>query len=516
MRDENSHDDNSIPSQSSVPVGIPRPQASHAQRVLLVVWDGMRPDLVTDELTPHLRGLMARGAMYERAVGVFPSVTRPTTSSVSTGAYPAAHGVVSNLFIGPPGDRTPLDTGDRDALERLRAVNGRRILPLLTLAETVAAAGKRFVCMGSGSTGQIRLLDPEHAGVTIHTAFTHPEPLWATLAARFGPPPAKEIPVNAANDWLVDVLAGYVLPNLDPAVVVLWMCEPDASQHAQGLGSAEAIAAIRGNDARLGRILDAVNGSGVPTTVIVASDHGHSTVTGMVHTPTAFTDAGFGAALERGDLHIGEQAVTVEPHAEAGLREAIGAWLADQPWVGALIAWPDAGTSPARALPFATLTGNRERAAFSHAPTYAYSYAWTDVPNVHGIRGTSYSGFAGELADLTRLQGPIIGLDHLTSTHGTLSPRDQRTVLALGGAGIRPGALAIPAGVVDIAPTILALLGLPPLPDADGRALTEAFADGPAPASVGVRTESLPVQPSGPLRRHTVGTTAYLDTSAES
>src|SRR5688572_7088462 len=119
--------------------------APSTQRVVLVVWDGMRPDYVTEELTPNLCALAGAGARYRRAVGIYPSVTRPTTSSVSTGAYPAAHGVLSNIFVGPPGDRALIDTGDRASLERLRAINDGRMLAMPTLAEVVAAAGKTIV-----------------------------------------------------------------------------------------------------------------------------------------------------------------------------------------------------------------------------------------------------------------------------------------------------------------------------------------------------------------------------------
>ena len=51
----------------------------------------------------------------------------------------------------------------------------------------------------------------------------------------------------------------------------------------------------------------------------------------------------------------------------------------------------------------------------------------------------------------------------------------------LGGAGIRRGTIDVPSGIVDIAPTVLALLELPALPDADGRVLAEALEGGPAP-----------------------------------
>jgi phosphonoacetate hydrolase len=485
------------------------------QRVLLLVWDGMRPDYVTEALTPNLWAFATRGAWYRRAVGIFPSVTRPTTASVSTGAYPGAHGLIANRFVGPPGDRTPVDTGDRMALERLRSLNAGRILPAPTLVERLVATGKRVVVLGSGTTGQATLLDPERVGTTIHVAFTWPEPLLARLAERFGPPPLKRVPVQAANDWLTQVLIEYVLPELAPDVVLMWLCEPDSTQHARGLGAPETLAATRGNDARLGRVLAAVAASGVPTTVIVASDHGHSTVTGMIQEADLLRAAGFADALDRGELLLGEQAIVIPAGPDAReLRERVGVWLAAQAWVGALVAWPDDGTRlPGGALTPADLWNGRTSAALAYAPAFTYSYAWTDDTNPHGAPGSAYAPFTAALADFARLQGPVIGLNRLTSTHGTLGSHDQRTLLALGGAGVRAGALNVPAGVIDLAPTILALLGLPPLPNADGRALTEALVDGPDPAAIAVLTETIATLPNGPLRRHWVGTTAYLDSS---
>ena len=497
------------------------PTSAHAeprtQRVILVVWDGMRPDYVTEELTPNLVALARSGARYHRAVGVYPSVTRPTTSSVSTGCYPLAHGILSNTFVGPPGDRALLDTGDRTKLERMRSLNAGRILPLPTLAEAVAVAGRTVVVMGSGSNGQVVLLDPERVGTTIHVEFTQPESLMATLVERFGPVPIKAIPVNAANDWLNTVLTDYVLPEIAPDLAIIWLCEPDSSQHAAGLGAPVTLNAIRGNDARLGRLLAAVDASGVPTTVIVASDHGHSTVVGMVRTAETLRDAGFGDALDRGQILLGEQAIHVEegPDADA-LRDALGVWLAAQPWVGALFDWrafAASGAAPVGAMTPGVVWGDRERPALAHAPTFSYSHAWTEEPNVHGAPGSAFAGFTASLADFARLQGPIVGLNRLTATHGTLSPHDQRTVLILGGAGVRPGTPDLPAGVVDLAPTILALLGLPGLPDADGRILAESLAasdDGDSPV---VATTPLATVASGALRRHSIGTTSYIDTS---
>ena len=486
------------------------------RRVILMVWDGMRPDFVSDDRTPHLRRLMAHGTTYGRAVGVLPSVTRPTTTSVTTGAYPAAHGIYSNLFTGPEGDRAAVDTGDRASLERLRAVNSSgRIVPLATLPEALVAAGRRVVSMGSGSSGQVTMLDPERAGTTVHILFTEPAALMETLTARIGPVPERRIPVQEANDWLVRALTDYVLPEIDPDVVLIWLCEPDASQHAKGLGAPESDASIRGNDARLGRILDAIDTGGVPTTIIVASDHGHSTVTGMVRMSDALTEAGFGAAMASGAMYVSEKAIIIEANQpDADLPTRVGQWLIAQPYIGAVIDWTSTHTVSGTLAP-SDVYGLHPRPKLSHTPTFSWSWRWDDTDtNEHGVRGAAYSGYTEGLADFDRLQGHIVGLNRLTSTHGTLAPADQRTVLVLGGAGIHHSTPDLPAGVVDIAPTILALLGLPPLPDADGRALTEAFIDGPAPASVAVHTETLATLLNGsPLRRHTVGTTAYVDTT---
>jgi hypothetical protein len=485
---------------------------ARTERVIVIVWDGMRPDFVTEELTPNLCALARSGSRYRRATGIFPSVTRPTTSSVSTGAYPATHGIIGNLFVGPPGDRVPLDTADREALDRLRAINDGRILPVQTLAEAIAAAGKRVVMLGSGSAGQVVLLDPEGAGTRIHVGFTHPADLMTTLTARFGPPPAKSIPVNPTNDWLNQVFTDYVLPELAPDVAIMWQCEPDAAQHAVGLGAEASLEAIRGNDARLGRVLAAVEASGVPTTMIVASDHGHSTVVGMLQVEDGLAGIGLGDALADGRVHIAEQAIIVEegPGAEE-LGATIGAWLAEQPWVSTVISWGD-GAPPPGALTPQALYGERPRVGFPHAPTFTYSYTWNDEPNEHGVAGSAYTRFTASLADFEQLQGPVVGLNRLTSTHGTLSPRDQNTVLVLSGVGIRQGEPDLPAGVIDLAPTLLALLGLPPLPDADGRPLAESFADGPDAASLAVETIELATLPSGKLLRHRVGETTYLDT----
>lgn len=492
-----------------------------AQRVLVVFWDGMRPDHLRPDLTPNLWELAQEGAWYRQAVGAYPTVTHTNMASLSTGCYPGRHGVHLNQLPGFPGDRRPIMTNVREDLERLRKLNGGRVLPVKTLAEALAEAGKRVVTLGSGPYGHGTLLDPERVVASIHTRFAWPGELMAEVTGRFGAPPQKAVSERATDEWLADVLIGYVLPQLEPEVVLLYSCEPDLTQHAKGLSSPEALAVTRGNDALLGRIVAAAEGSGVPTTVLVVSDHGHSTISGFFDLRGELEEGGFADELADGRLLCGDydnQLVVEEEGPGAGaLTERLGAWLAERPWIGALFPWSeDAAASLPGAVPVRTLWNDCPQPGFATAATFLFSTLWERAANDRGVPGSAPARVHFK-AGFKREPGGFAGAPgRLVSMHGSLGPCDLNTTLVLGGAGVRRrGELALPAGIVDVTPTVLALLGLPPLPEADGRVLHEALDDGPDPASVEAWTEHVAKLRGGHLRRRWVGETAYLDTRFE-
>ena len=70
-------------------------------RVVICIFDGLRPDFVTPELTPNLARFAAQGTWFREAHSVFPSMTRVATTSFATGAPPRIHGVVGNGFLFP-------------------------------------------------------------------------------------------------------------------------------------------------------------------------------------------------------------------------------------------------------------------------------------------------------------------------------------------------------------------------------------------------------------------------------
>src|SRR5205809_830223 len=65
-----------------------------------------------------------------------------------------------------------------------------------------------------------------------------------------------------------------------PDLTILWLGEPDLTQHQTALGAPPSLAAIKASDENLGRVLSALQKRNLrgATDVIVVSDHGFSTV----------------------------------------------------------------------------------------------------------------------------------------------------------------------------------------------------------------------------------------------
>ena len=130
-------------------------------------------------------------------------------------------------------------------------------------------------------------------GAVLHPEFTLPEHHHAAMVARCGAWPPKGRPRSGAFTSATDVLLGYLLPEVDPDVALVWFPEPDTSQHAAGVGSPPAVEALAAADAQLGRAIEALSRGGVEPDVLVVSDHGYSTVARRIQLEEVVREAGF-------------------------------------------------------------------------------------------------------------------------------------------------------------------------------------------------------------------------------
>src|SRR5713226_1103533 len=72
------------------------PTSTHARHVVLIVWDGMRPEFVTEHNCPTLFQLARQGVRFAHHHSVYPSATEVNGTALSTGVYPAHSGLMGN------------------------------------------------------------------------------------------------------------------------------------------------------------------------------------------------------------------------------------------------------------------------------------------------------------------------------------------------------------------------------------------------------------------------------------
>ena len=74
--------------------------------IVVVVWDGMRPDFVNEATTPTLWKLAREGITFRNHHPVYPSATQVNGTALVTGVYPGRNNVIANYAYRPEIDRT--------------------------------------------------------------------------------------------------------------------------------------------------------------------------------------------------------------------------------------------------------------------------------------------------------------------------------------------------------------------------------------------------------------------------
>ena len=445
-------------------------------RHLLIVLDGLRPDYVTPELMPNLYALGQRGVVMTRHHAVYPSVTRVNASSISTGAYPTTHGLMGNAVFFPEVDPSRfLTTGDRANLLRVRDAAGGELLTAPTIGEVLQAIGERVLVASAGSTGSSFLLNHTVAGGAIlHYDYGLPASIHEQAVRVVGDVPDEGAPNDMRNRWVVDAFLRVGLPEVEPAVTLMWLSDPDTTAHRYGVGHPTTVEALRLVDAELKRIEDGLSERGMleTTNIWVTSDHGFSDHTESVDLGGLL--APFSGTLDDGSSRIvaGSGAIYVRDADPATVVEIVEALQAAE-GVGAVFTragspGESAGWVPGT-LSFDVANWDHERSA-----DILYSADWTGELNEHGYAGTT-------------AQGGVAG-------HGSASPFDIHATFVAAGPDLKERReVDVPSGNVDFAPTMLHLLGVEIPSSMQGRVLREVLKNGLDPSGLTVDTAEVAV-----------------------
>ena len=159
--------------------------------------------------------------------------------------------------------------------------------------------------MVAGAKGVVSLADrsartASTKGSIFYGGQTLPEDLLSTLTQLHGPFPKTGIAKPTRDDWTTDVLFDPLWRDGVPEFTLLWMNEPDSSQHATYPGSERSLAAIRDDDENLARVLQVLEAKGVrdSTDIFIVSDHGATTVANQVDLAAELKQVGIKAVKE--------------------------------------------------------------------------------------------------------------------------------------------------------------------------------------------------------------------------
>jgi arylsulfatase A-like enzyme len=435
------------------------------RHVVVVVWDGMRPDFVSEETTPTLWKLAQEGVTFRNHHPVYPSATMVNGTAMVTGVYPGKNGVIANYEYRPEIDRSKsINVESPAAVNRGDELSAGKYIAVPTVTELVRRAGGRTAVAAAKTVG---LLLDRHAGngpakncVTLFAGQALPRDMLAPIVAALGPFPAARLQHDA---WTTTAVTDLLWKDGVPTLSVIWLGEPDLTEHESAPGAPAALAAIKSADNNLATVLSALDKHAAreTTDVFVVSDHGFSTIRRSIDLRKILRDAGFAAKTEfddepkSGDIMLvgngGSVLFYVVGHDVTVMRRLVE-FLQQSDFAGVIFT--------KQALP-GTFRLDEAKIDNPHAPDVVMAFRWNESKNQFGVPGMID-------ADWQRPAGE--------GTHATLSRFDMRNTLIAAGPDFTRGQTDdLPTGNIDLAPTILHILGIKAPQGIDGRILSEAL-----------------------------------------
>jgi predicted AlkP superfamily pyrophosphatase or phosphodiesterase len=427
-----------------------------AEPVLLISIDGLRPgDVIEAEQRglklPNLRRFVTEGAYASGVVGVLPTVTYPSHTTLLTGASPAKHGVVNN---------TTFDPGQLNQGGWYWYASD---IKLPTLWSATAAKGLTVgnvhwpVSVGApGVTWNLpQIWRTGHADdAKLVSALSTPG-LVADLEKATGEPYAAGIDESIAGDENRGRFTVKLIEAHKPEFLTAYFTALDHEQHAQGPGTPDAHAVLERIDAIVGRVAAAELAAHPDAVIAVVSDHGFEAIGRETNFFRAFIDAGLIRLDEAGKVagwdampwpSGGSVAVVLAHPEDAALTARVGDLL------NRMKADPANGVAAVAGKPEIARMGGNPEASFY----------------VNLMPDTTAGGFKGATA-------PLHAVPAYKGTHGYFPQvTNLRSTFLIMGKRVPKGRALGEIDMRAIAPTLAGILGVS-LPDAEVPAIRAAI-----------------------------------------
>lgn len=426
--------------------------------VILVSIDGLANFYLEDPRAemPTIRRLAKEGTRAEAMVTVFPSVTWAAHATLSTGVWPGRHGVIANDFMDRQ-TRQKITLLCDPVFDKELALRVPTIYDVAYEAGLVTAGVLWPITRGAKT---LHFSAPDMPGDDAWTQFGTPQ--WIEELRKLGLPVdshgrwCRESGGGVPRDWLYTRMTRQLLLEHQPNLVMIHLVEPDHVQHRTGPRSDDAYWCASYADDRIRDIVEAVAASprANSTYLIVCSDHGFFPYQKIIQP---------NVVLRR--LNLLES--------QGGKLGPGKAWCISQGGAAGVYIFDDghrAEMVQQLTQAFREIEGIQAVIGPQDLPKFGQTSPQEEprCPDFWLAAESGYSFSETATGDEVVVTRPTVG-----GGHGYLPDQpDMLAMCVIWGPGIPPGTNLGKVQIVDIAPTMAALLGVA-LPNPDGKVLVQ-------------------------------------------
>lgn len=434
------------------------------QKLFVLSMDAMvREDIAYLETKPNFAKIMAKRAEVTGVRSVYPASTYPAHTTLQTGCYPGKHGVRMNFQLKTVDDKIPHWARFSSDIE----------------VETIFDAAKRAGCTTASVYWPITGNNPNIDYIINEYFFYYPgerdriEEVFAGMGAnedalqavrenlylfpgRRNPKAPGGLNREGVFDDFIMGCTCSLIRNVQPDVMLVHNCWLDSLRHRYGAFNEHVTGGLDATDAWLGDVIVAMEEAGVweQTNFVILSDHGQRNYTRLVKLNVLLQQGGLQELAPNGTIYNWKAysqsngkstTIFLADNTSEKLYQRVYDYLkqlqAEGKWgIEAIHTREELKERYNQYGPFSFMVEADEETEFDNALS---GDAVKDLPDceVHGA-------------------------------HGYEPEKGPQPVFMGSGPAFREGAVLERAEMVDIAPTLAAVLGQT-MPEADGRCLSE-------------------------------------------
>jgi predicted AlkP superfamily pyrophosphatase or phosphodiesterase len=467
----------SVNNRPASPAVTPITAPAKASYLVLVSIDACRPDYFSIAEIPAIKKLMSEGTNYTNAwVGELRNDTPPGHTALATGSFPRHNGILGFTWKDPVAGKqinpTDWDSVVSGTMTRIIAGSGCTSIGSLYKkaypgARVAAISSDKFYAatgLGAESADYILFNSAQHVkeyaqkgginllpgGVTGHLA--SPDIMNDPSLQR------KKVNNFDGDTWAVD-LAIKLFSKERPQILLLNLPQTDHSGHATGgINNPKEMSDVVGNaDTQIGRLVDAYKQAGIydQTIFVVTADHGMTPETFTISMPAIrrlLTQSGITIVTGGREIYL------VNPDRAAEAAELIA----------------NAGIEFVNGVYYKWKSGD---GSYSYLPTpITAKNTNTDLNKCYQYLASTYASEKSCDVLVTTVDENWHKVESVNrGNHGAVTWTNQHIPLVISGPGVKRGVVSeSPARLVDIAPTVLTLMGVEPQ-KMDGIVLADAL-----------------------------------------